>query len=183
MGFRLRWIAVANAGAEEACALLDFRRTGQLLPNDRYEVQDLPLGAALARHYMILDDAREDPNALRDPALAEASRRFELLAGFVYDAVSTTEAALWRNGRLVWRLTFEGADTSKLIVQGDPPAELASWRDTVEDEVDIPLLASTQLTGFVHDQDQSLAFERLERPAPAVQPGPRGWLSRLFGRS
>ncbi len=177
MGFRLRWIAVANASPDEACALLGFQRTAQLLRDARYDMEDLPLGAALPRHYLVLDDAREDPPHLRDPGLAEASRHFELLTGFVFDVVSTTDAALWRGGRLVWRLTYAGdEEDANLVVRGDPPAALTAWRAAAEDEYEVPLRASTALTGFQHDEDQPLQFERLRRTATA------GWIARLFGR-
>lgn len=189
MGFRLRWIAVAGATADQATNLLGFERTEQILPSPAYRMEDLPLGITLERHYLILDDARENPARLRDAALAEASQGFELLAALVYDVVSTSDVALWRDGRLVWRLTFEG-DTAdaKLVVTGDAPADLAEWQKVSEDGSEVPLLASSALTGFQHDQDPAGAFERLRRPVGSgaqhsPQPAPRGWFARIFGRS
>ncbi|CAH0187579.1 hypothetical protein [Roseomonas sp. CECT 9278] len=177
MGLRLRWIAVADASPADATALLGFAHSAQPLPGAGYDMRDLPLGAALPGHYLVLEDATQNPPRLRDAALAQASRRFDLLAGFVFDVVGTTDLALWRAGALAWRLTYEGhEDAAELVVRGDPPGDLAAWRAAAEDDHDIPLRASAALSGFRPDEDQALRFERLRRPAAS------GWIARLLGR-
>lgn len=191
MGYRLRWIAIADATPEDACAVLGFAQTGEMMPEDANRMRHMPLGAFLPRHYLIMDDGRPSWRHVRDEQLAAASRRFELLVCFIFDVCSATEAALWRDGECVWRLTFDGSlgEDAELVVTGHPPDQLAAWkaasRATSENEYDatyeVALRASAELIGFEPNDERPIAFELLKRPVhPLTTVG--GWFARLFGR-
>lgn len=183
MGLRLQWVAVAGATADEACDLLSFSRSGQVPWSAMNAMQELPLGVVLPQHYLILEDAREEPPAFREPALALASRRFELVTGLVIDAASTTDAALWRDGNPVWQITYEGHDEgAKFVIKGSPPVALADWQRKAEDGSEVPLRATLALTGFDPEKLREFGLERLQsKPVEAKPVGRPGWLGRLFG--
>src|ERR1700744_6358661 len=97
MGYSLSWIAV-KADATAVYAALNLRPTGkcQEVPESEFSAAQLPNGRTL-----VVFDHKE----LKDEQLATLSRVGETVYCFVEEHVMVTNAALWREGKQVWRVT------------------------------------------------------------------------------
>jgi hypothetical protein len=176
MGYSLSWVAV-KAGPQAVYAALNVQPTGQRQRGffDRPGMPDLssakripplPRNLCAALHLggrtIVIFNRKE----LKDRQLAAVSRVAETIYCFVEEHVMVSVAALWRDGKQIWRVTHDGQEGVKhLSVEGDAPPALASIREKyvakqaaeTEEDVDhisdIPVELARELTGFRHDQE------------------------------
>jgi hypothetical protein len=192
MGWSLSWAALKGGDVQTVCSLLALCPTGT-----REGIAESKVGgtALPAGWYVVVFHRTE----IKDRTLEKLSQSGEVIGCFIEEHVMFSSAALWKNGKQIWRVAHNGGDegVEHLQTSGQLPAEFESIRKeqyakqqeetAADDELgvdhvfDIPLHLAKHLTGFGHDDPASgLVGDVFEVLEPDKQSG-SGFFSRLFG--
>lgn len=176
MSVSLVWVAAQGIGREEFLERAQFEDTGEV---DEYFEHDHSGGALPDGWYVILSS---DMGLIEPAKLAKWSAGARLVAAAVHEDAQSSLATEWRDGKLVWSASHDGAEGGdRLDIEGVLPAvfeelkqEAASAQAESEADgggvnfvFDIPLDLAAEVTGFRHDEmgfdDDIEPFTVLER--------------------
>jgi hypothetical protein len=178
MGISLVWLAAQGIDTEEFLERLAFEDTGEI---DPYFEHDHSGGALPGGWYVILSG---DMGLIETGKLAKWSAGARLVAVAVHEETQTSLASEWREGRLAWSASHDGAEGGdRLDVEGELPAlfeELRREAEALAAEAgsasedgafslafSLPLDLAADITGFRHDEigfdDDIGPFTVLER--------------------
>jgi hypothetical protein len=199
MGFSITWFAVPEANAESFLRGLDLVDSGQT-----EEFPDsLICTARMDTGWQVLWYNKFECPFLDQDVVVALSKTHEILVCTVEEHCMDCAATLWRGGRRLWHLHYDGSRGPKgLDVDGDLPPCLPAIKDEMEREqlaaggdkagvdmiFEIPVRVAKTLTGFKHDEDSPHVvggvFHVLARTtrATTLVPPRQGFFRRMFDR-
>jgi hypothetical protein len=192
MGFRQAWLAVKGRSRDDVLGSLGLMGTGE-----REELAESPVVAADLPGGRTLVLENETVDLIADDVVRRLSAGCDVVVCYVNETTMFSMVSRWTDGRQIWKVTHDSSIALEHVdVEGSPPPELASIRDTLQarhasddsgdvDYVfDISVELALALTGYRHDQDiEGAAADPFEvlLPAPPAKNG--SWLKRIVGRS
>jgi hypothetical protein len=160
MGFRISWIGFNGLDRQECLARLHMRETQEI-----DEAQEEPFSLAqLPNNWIVL--FANDFEYVSDKRLAELSTGATVIGCRVHEGVMYSDVALYNAGRKMWSVShYAGDGALDLKIEGQPPAEVLTLRDTllekqrsagatseVDHVFDVPVEAAQLVTSYRYDQ-------------------------------